>query len=530
MRLARRDCLKAGALAGAGALLTGCDGVIHHFVGPEPPQSVSLPPGNVDPLARLVSRVSFGTAPGELERVARIGPEAYVDEQLAAGREEPAFVRMALHGNPALHTDPVELHDEHISDVLRQLQQATLLLAVYSPNQLRERMVDFWSNHFNIFARKGHGAYYIPTDAREVVREHALDTFPDLLYASAHSPAMLAYLDNQVNRRGVANENYAREVMELHTLGLHGGYTQKDVQEVARCLTGWTWENRFLHSKGTFRFDESLHDFGKKTVLGHRIPATRPGATVYNHRLGRRIPAGQQDGETVLEILAHHPATARFISRKLCRHFLGSGEATESGHSGSVVRPPSSVTASEERMAATYLQTGGDIKSMLRPMLLSEELRSGPPLLKRPLEFMVSALRALAADSDCGRHLQFHLARMGQPLYQWPMPDGYPDKTSAWTGSLLARWNYAFALTSGRIKGTTVDPTALVRMAGPSTDTACADALMGLLLGRRADSEELRSLRDRLAKHIARAPRRQELPALSEAAALLLSSPQFQWA
>jgi uncharacterized protein (DUF1800 family) len=285
-------------------------------------------------------------------------------------------------------------------------------------------MVDFWTNHFNIYARKGLGVYRKATEDAEVVRKNALTTFPALLSASAHSTAMLAYLDNTVNKAGVANENYARELMELHTLGLHGGYSQKDVQEVARCFTGWTVESRFGRQTGAFRFDETVHDDGPKVVLGHTIPAGM----------------GEKDAEVVLDILSKHPSTARFISSKICRHFLGTAD-----------------TRWVDKTAKAYLDTNGDIGSMLKPLLLSNELRDGGPVAKRPLDFVVSSLRAFDAESDGGPAIQKHLAGMGQSLYEWPMPDGYPDRTSAWTGSLLARWNFATALASDSIQGTSID-------------------------------------------------------------------------
>jgi uncharacterized protein (DUF1800 family) len=307
--------------------------------------------------------------------------------------------------------------------ILSQLQQAALLRATYSDWQLKERMVDFWTNHFNIYARKGLGIYRKPQDDIGVVRENALGSFPAMLHASSRSPAMLVYLDNQVNKAGVPNENYARELMELHSLGIGGGYTQQDVQEVARCFTGWTVENRYLHAYGQLRFDPDAHDKGVKKVLGQVIPSM-----------------GEDEVPYVVDILANHPSTARFIAKKLCGHFLGKRE-------GPWV----------DKLATIYKDTKGSIGAMLEPLLLSDALRDGPPVAKRPLDFVVSALRAYAAESDCGRPIQQHLSNMGQGLFEWPMPDGYPDRTSAWTGSLLARWNFAFELCSNQVSGTNVD-------------------------------------------------------------------------
>ena len=514
MKVDRREWLRIGALASTGALLSGCSKVTQRYTAPKLPKSVALPSGDVEPITRLINRVAFGPTPGEVERVAALGAARYVEEQLSAGQVnasnggaaqavlkldtgEEMNLALRLRAIDALQTNAMDLQNLKEHEVLGQLQQAAILRAVYSRHQLRERMVDFWSNHFNIYAHEGHRTFYKPADEAQVIRRHALGTFPALLKASAHSPAMLFYLDNQANRRGVPNENYARELMELHTLGVHGGYTQKDVQEVARCLTGWTVEDRFLHRRGTFRFDASRHDNGAKTVLGVRIAAG----------------GGEKDAERVLDILAKHPATAHFIAAKLCRYFLGDAASTWTA-----------------KLAAIYLKTNGDIKAMLRPLLLSPELLHAPPILKRPFDFLVSALRAVNADTDGGPAIQKHLARMGQPLYQWPMPDGYPDKTAAWTGSLLARWNFAFALTSGGIEGTAVDLSELMRVAGASSDQAYAAALMQMILARRAGTRTEQPLHDKLLTHLARVPRpRDDRPPLAEAAALLLATPDFQW-
>jgi uncharacterized protein (DUF1800 family) len=219
-----------------------------------------------------------------------------------------------------------------------------------------------------------------------------------MLRASAQSPAMLFYLDNQFNRRGNPNENYARELMELHTLGVHGGYTQRDVQEVARCFTGRGVETRaYRYGRGRFRFDPDLHDSGPKRVLGHAIDA-----------------GGIEDGLQVLDLLATHPSTARFLATKLARYFLG--EAT---------------TDAVERGSKAYLSSGGDIRSTLRALLTEQAVLEGPPIVRRPYDFAVAALRALHADTDGGKGLQRHLDSMGQPLFQWPMPDGYPDNRAA---------------------------------------------------------------------------------------------------
>ncbi|MES2459934.1 MAG: DUF1800 domain-containing protein, partial [Armatimonadota bacterium] len=397
--------------------------------------------------------------------------------------EESLGLTIRLRGLDVVNLSAYDLRDLPDTAVLAQMQQASLLRAVYSRFPLRERMVDFWTNHFNIYARKGFGASFKAVDDLAVIRKEALTTFPALLKATAHSPAMLAYLDNPSNRRGVANENYARELMELHTLGVDGGYTQKDVQEVARCLTGWTIEDRFLHRRGSFRFDRERHDEGTKTVMGVAVPAN----------------GGAADGDRVLEILAHHPSTARFIAGKLVRYFHGDNTDSKT----------------TERVAAVYLSTGGSIPSMLRVLLsgdgpygISPTLLSAPPLLKRPFDFLVSSLRITGADTDGGVALQKHLNSMGQPLFQWPMPDGYPDSTAAWTGSLLARWNFAAALMDSKIPGTTAAPTTLQK----------AELIQLILPGLdKADHAKIEQCLK---------PLQDKAP---QSAALLLASPAFQW-
>lgn len=470
--LSRREILGLGI---AGLAAAGCSKIAYKVQGDDLPADIRLPKGDVHPTVRLINRLGFGPKPGQVAHVAAMGHAAYIDDQLEPTDEEPLAMKLQLSRIAALRIDGMELRDEPQEEILRQLQQAALLRATYSNWQLRERMVDFWSNHFNIYARKELAVYRKPSDDADVIRKHALGYFPALLHASSSSPAMLAYLDNQVNRAGTPNENYARELMELHSLGLHGGYTQKDVMEVARCFTGWTIENRYLHAYGSLRFDPDLHDDGAKLVMGHVIPAGQ----------------GKADVPMVVDILASHPSTSRFIASKISRHFLGSTE-------GPWV----------EKLAGIYRNTNGSIAAMIKPLLLSDELRDGPPIAKRPLDYVVSALRAYDAESDCGTNVQKHLADMGQALFEWPMPDGYPDRTSAWTGSLLARWNFAFALTNNEIKATSIDLDRLGEKMG-------GVAVRDLALDTSAKVEQLD--RGRLASNSAKI------------AALALCAPEFQW-
>jgi uncharacterized protein (DUF1800 family) len=330
-------------------------------------------------------------------------------------------------------------------------------------------MVDFWTNHFNVYARKGDSAFRKGADERDVVRSHALGRFVDLLRASSRSPAMLAFLDNPQNLKKHPNENYARELMELHTLGVGGGYSQRDVQEVARCFTGWTIETRFLRPRGHVRFDPESHDEGQKIVLGHVIPPN----------------GGANDAELVLQILVEHPSTAKFISGKLVRYFYGTDDE-----------------ALEASVSAAFSASAGDIRQTLKPLLKLKVLADGPAKAKRPFDVIVTAIRVTGGDTDGGNPVQAHLVGMGEPLYQWPMPDGYPIKAAAWSGNMLPRWNFAYAFAHGDISGTSAgsvgDPIETTLQLQPGK---ASKAIVAALSGKTPE----------------------------DALAICLASPEFQW-
>jgi uncharacterized protein (DUF1800 family) len=303
---------------------------------------------------------------------------------------------------------------------------------------------------------------------------------------------MLWYLDGRVNRRAnlehKANENYARELLELHTLGVHGGYTQKDVMEVARCLTGWTVRSKDkppYFQIGKVEFQVAQHDFGVKEVLGERIPATPASlAAVERERLGRG------ELERVLQIVTLHPATARHIAEKLCRRFIAD-------------EPPSSAV---DAVAAAFTRTSGDIREVLRVLFATEEFRQQRGnKFKRPFTFIVSALRGTDARTDAGLEIIGYLRRMGHAPFNYPTPDGYPEAAAPWMGTLLWRWNFAVALSQNKIAGTRVDAAKLLANAGGDA------GLMAHLLGRRPTAEETQAYHD------------------SDAGlALMLASPAFQ--
>jgi len=324
------------------------------------------------------------------------------------------------------------------SMVVQDLMEAKLLRAVYSNRQLGEVLADFWFNHFNVFIEKGADRYMVTSYERDAIRPHVLGKFEDLLRATAQSPAMLFYLDNwesvgaqspagKRRQRGL-NENYGRELLELHTLGVDGGYSQKDVAEVARCFTGWTIKQP--QRVAEFEFNARMHDGGEKTVLGVRIPAG----------------GGIEDGYRVLDILAHQPATAHFISRKLAMRFVADD-------------PPETLV---NRMAATFLKKDGDLRAVLKTMFESPEFWSRGAYrakMKSPLEMVASALRTLNADVDFTFGLNNQLNQLGEPLYRKAEPTGYSNSGEEWLNSagLLARMNFSMALVNNKVPGVKVD-------------------------------------------------------------------------
>jgi uncharacterized protein (DUF1800 family) len=413
---------------------------------------------------QLVSRTSFGATREELEQASRMGFSDYLERQLRPDAISDSLAEDKVAGLKTVRLSSGELFDLYPPPqvakergmtpqmgmagprvVILELQQARLLRAVYSRRQLYEVMADFWSNHFNIFAAKGADRWLVTAYDRDTIRPHALGKFRDLLRATAQSPAMLFYLDNWLsaapsanarfapnNRKRGLNENYAREIMELHTLGVEGGYTQKDVHEVARCFTGWTI--RRPRGDAEFMFEPRIHDNGEKLVLGTRIAAG----------------GGMDDGMKVIDILARHPATSRFIAAKLARRFVSDD-------------PPPSIV---ERAAETFRRSDGDISAVLRTIIGSEEFVAPSAYkskVKKPLEFVASALRASGAETRITPQLLRYLGRMGEPLFLAQPPTGYPDVGTSWISPdmLLTRMNFAADLVSNRIPGTRVSPEQL---------------------------------------------------------------------
>jgi uncharacterized protein (DUF1800 family) len=416
--------------------------------------------------------------------------------------------------------------------VANELVEGKLLRAIYSDRQLQEVMTDFWLNHFNVFIGKGADHYLLTSYERDVIRPHALGKFEDLLVATAQSPAMLFYLDNWLSvgpnsdvangipkranndwkrrvrnngqtsqskgKRNGLNENYGRELMELHTLGVNGGYTQQDVTEVARVFTGWTLKQP--KQGGGFTFEERTHEPGNKLVLGHRIK-----------------PKGEKEGLEVLRILARHPSTAKFVSTKLAMRFVSDD-------------PPQSLV---DRMAQTFLKKDGNIRAVLKTMLDSPEFWAPDAYrakVKTPLEFVVSAVRASGAEVTDAMPLAHQLQNMGMPLYAMQPPTGYSMKADAWVNSsaLLGRMNFALALTSGKIKGVQVDSEQLPGRSDPQQALAALEnALLSGDVSKQTDDVIAARLQDsKISRRKLDDPARP--PNSSLIAGLLLGSPEFQ--
>lgn len=549
MQVTRRDFLKDIAFAAA---LAGLPPWVNQLDEPPSMEMMSLASstypwpwrvpselGTASPAVTVLNRVSFGPRPGDFERVQQMGIDAYIDEQLhpesiddsavekrvaalyptlsmSAGEllqnyPQPKQAAAAQQGNAqklekllaGLGLQPAA---QTPAQVVAELQEATIMRAIFSQRQLQQVLVDFWSDHFNIYAYKNADRWLKTVDDREVIRKYAFGKFKDLLQASAESPAMIEYLDNRENVKGNANENYAREVMELHTLGVDGGYTQLDVQELARAFTGWTIRpprraglsgGIDYTDAGTFVFNPRQHDEGAKRVLGVGLPAG----------------GGINDALKIIDVLAHHPSAAQFISTKLVSHFV------------SDTPPPSLV----QRAAQTFTQSDGDIRAVMSTILHSDEFKNSfAQKIKRPFDLVVSALRAVNAQLDDTRVIALALRLMGQGLYQHLTPDGYPDYGSAWinTNGLLGRWNFALIVAANRVPSGTIDLKTALNGTLPHTVGEMVDYWVNYLLHRTipdADRQKLVSAVGGSADAAFYAAR------LPELVALILASPHFQY-
>src|SRR5581483_8532744 len=414
-----------------------------------------------------LDRLAFGAKPGDVDRVMRMGVDQWVDQQLHPERiadraidarlAQYATLTMSSHQifeqfeKPMIERRQAKKNNEEQIEIPREQRPQRLVLelsaqrlirATDSERQLNEVMADFWMNHFNVFAPKGIDRVLITEYERDVIRPHTWGKFEDLLMATAKSPAMLFYLDNARSRGGAINENYAREIMELHTLGVDGGYTQKDVTELARVFTGWSIA-RPNEGEG-FKFRPFVHDRGAKSVLGVRFAAG----------------GGIEEGERMIHVLATHPSTAHHIAYKLCQRLIAD-------------EPPASAV---DRVAKTFLATNGDLRRTVKAVIDSPEFWDAKyyrAKVKSPFEYAVSAIRAVGGQLEDPVPLARQLQQMGEGLYLSQPPTGYADTAQAWnnSGGLMARLNFAVALVENKMPGVHTNVARLVPPDGDALDT-----------------------------------------------------------
>ncbi len=464
-------------------------------------------------IIHALNRLSFGPRPGDVQNVRAIGLDKWVEQQLhperiddsslekfvdrysilkqdqndllrqfnEAQRERRAAKREAgdtsMMRRPAQNNPDLQQIALNRRRVMGELQSSRVARAVASNRQLEEVMTDFWLNHFNVYAQKGPPqAYYLAEYESNVIRPHALGKFRDLLESVAKSPAMLFYLDNARSmadstrphlatfdrnrarfnplRNGGLNENYGRELLELHTLGVDGGYSQQDVINVARALTGWTIRPPAVG--GGFIFRPEMHDGGEKLVLGHKLKATR----------------GIEDGEDVLDIVSRHPATAKYIATKLARRFISDN-------------PPQAVI---DRASQVFRKTDGDIREVVRTIITSNEFYSQQAFrskVKSPFEVVVSAMRAMNAAPDSTPRTALMIAYLGQPIYGHQAPNGWPETGDAWmnTGAILNRINFGMAAAANRVPGASVRSIPGIDSLSAASRQKQVDAIVSVLLG-----------------------------------------------
>ncbi|MEP7131563.1 MAG: DUF1800 domain-containing protein [Acidobacteriota bacterium] len=523
---------------------------------------------------QALNRLAFGPRPGEVDRVLEIGVSRWIDSQLAPETVADTLLPARLQNLPTLAMSSEEIfnvYEKPVRDARRQrrlassaasaneipmtreeaaeaqekiapekrprrvieeLSSARVLRAAYSERQLNEVLVDFWMNHFNVYAAKGLDRVFTTSFERDVVRPRIWGRFEDLLLATAKSPAMLFFLDNAQSvadpehrppvparaaarraaaeamseesgtvvravRRGGLNENYARELMELHTLGVDGGYTQKDVTDLARVLTGWSLERE----GGGFVFRERVHDTGAKTVLGHTFSAG----------------GGIEEGEEMIRRLARHPATARHIARQLVERFVSDD-------------PPAAVV---DRVAKKFLATDGDLRQTLRALIESPEFFDRTfyrGKVKSPFEYVVSAIRATGAETNGRVPVLKQIAQMGEPLYLCQPPTGYSDAASAWvnTGSLVSRLNFALMLSANKLPGTSVDVARLIPAAEAADPARSLDALARILVAGDLTSATRATISRQLEARTASADDPTANTQIPLIAGLILGSPEFQ--
>jgi uncharacterized protein (DUF1800 family) len=511
-----------------------------------------------------LNRLAFGPRPGDVEAVMKTGVGAWIEQQLhpeaiadrAVAARVAALPTMTLSNAQIVKTyyepvlmarkkanaeakdgevDKKDIRREYMRDVppnqrpqvvMNDLLAQRIVRAAESDRQLNEVMVDFWMNHFNVFSGKGIDRFLLTSYERDVIRPHIWGRFEDLLMATAKSPAMLFYLDNarsmaaaenrpamrqrgfggrfigQIGKQGGLNENYAREIMELHTLGVDGGYSQKDVTELARVLTGWTITRERDGGEGAaFVFRPQVHDARSKSVLGIRFPAG----------------GGIEEGERMIHLLAHHPATAHHIAYKLCQRLVAD-------------EPPPALV---DRVAKKFLATDGDLRQTVKAVIESPEFwdpASYRAKVKSPFEYAISAVRAVNAQISDPMPIARALQQIGEPLYGAQPPTGYSDKADAWinTGALMSRLNFALALAANKLPGVHGDVVGLIP-AGQAADAShSVEALAQALTGGSLTEETRSTIKSRIVDRKAPSEDPWDNTQLPTVAGLILGSPEFQ--
>jgi uncharacterized protein (DUF1800 family) len=410
-----------------------------------------------------LNRLGFGPRPGDVDRVMAEGVDKWIEKQLHPERIDDAAVTARLASFETLKMNNGDMIEQYYKPIVAarrakkegdgeqaedneglkamrqksrrvvgELSAQRIIRATESDRQLDEVMADFWLNHFNVFAGKGIDRFLLTSYERDTIRPRMWGKFEDLLMATAKSPAMMFYLDNARSRSGAINENYAREIMELHTLGVDGGYTQKDVTELARVLTGWSIDRR----SGQFAFHPFLHDRGAKTVLGVRLEG------------------GVDEGERMIHILAHHPSTAHHIAAKLCQRLVADD-------------PPKALV---DRVAKTFLDSDGDLRVTVKAVIDSPEFwdpKYYRAKVKSPFEYVISALRASNARVINPIPIARALQQIGEPLYGAQPPTGYSDRAEAWvnSGAEVNRMNFAVDLASNKLPGVRVETSDATKLA-----------------------------------------------------------------
>ena len=548
----------------------------------------------------VLNRLAFGPKPGDVDRLLATGIDVWIEQQLNPERIPDRVVDARLESYETLKMSSGELLQQYYVPVLQarrarakeqeakekqgapseemapemekgadrgprspaqraqrkvieELTAQRIIRAAESERQFNEIMVDFWMNHFNVFAGKGIDRYLLTSYERDTVRTRMWGRFEDLLMATAKSPAMLWYLDNarsvaapenrpkitaqggrggmrggrggttarrrprgtmpgmdpmggetmqrrpQNANRGGLNENYAREIMELHTLGVDGGYTQKDVTELARVFTGWSIDNQ--RRSGEFIFRRALHDTGAKSVLGHKLPAG----------------GGVEEGETMIRLLSKHPSTARNIAYKLSQRLVAD-------------EPPKALV---DRVAKRFLETDGDLRQTVRAVIESPEFwdaKSYRAKVKSPFEYVISAVRAMGARVQNPLPIARELQKMGEGLYLAQPPTGYSDKAEAWvnSGALLHRLNFALALAAGKMPGVQGDVTKLIPAEDAAKSERSVDALAAALTGGDLSPSTRTTIKERLVARDAPEEDPWDNTQLPTVAGLILGSPEFQ--